>query len=38
MSDAIHLPTPLVANLKLSKLGSDYLHDPAYYRSVAGAL
>lgn len=35
---AKRMPTPMGANLELSKLGSDYLSDPTYYRSIVGAL
>lgn len=38
MIDANPISSPLVANLKLSKHGSDLLHDPFMYRSVVGAL
>lgn len=38
MSEAKGMPTPMVSNLKLSKLGSDYVIDPTYYRSIVGAL
>lgn len=38
MSDVKSLLTPMVTNLKLTRLGSNYLQDPTYYRSVVGAL
>lgn len=38
MHEAKGLSTPMVVNLKLSKLGLDYLNDPTCYRSIVGAL
>lgn len=38
MSGANHINSPMVANCKLSKFGSDTLPDPHLYRSVVGAL
>lgn len=38
MHKAKGLPTPMAANLKLSKLGFGYLSDPTYYRSIVGVL
>ncbi|KAI5445889.1 hypothetical protein KIW84_013930 [Lathyrus oleraceus] len=38
MSEAKSLPTPMVSNLKLKKIGSDYLEDHSYYRFLMGAL
>lgn len=28
----------MVTNLKLSRYGSNYLHDPTFYRSIVGAM
>lgn len=38
MSEAMSIPTPMVYNLKLIKVGVDYHQDPANYGSVVRAL
>lgn len=38
MSSAKGLPTPMVSNLKLSKMGGNHVADPTFYRSIVGAL
>lgn len=38
MAEANAISSPMVSSCKLSKQGSDYMPDPATYRSVVGAL
>lgn len=37
MSESKSLTTPMVSNLKLTKMDYDYLENPLYYMSVVGA-